>query len=169
LGSSLGNASTSCVFRANGFWEKPSPNIARELHRNGCLLNTFVMCARAGVFLELLRLAAPDVMRAFASLSVPPSREMKTLGRIYWTLPTGDFSRQVLAACTDRLLVVRLEDAGWSDLGTEERVHAVMAREGAAGAEPHNLEAFHAWLSAYRKRLDEICDRPASASASSRS
>ena len=36
----------------------------------------------------------------------------------------GDFSKQVLSALPDRLAVLRLDNVGWSDLGTPERVMA---------------------------------------------
>ena len=86
------------VFRVNRFWEKPSLEVARRLLDRGCLWNTFVMIGRARTFLEMLREA----------------------------LPTGDFSKQVLSALPDRLAVLRLDNVGWSDLGTPERVMAAV-------------------------------------------
>ena len=45
--------------------------------------------------------------------------------KIYSSLASGDFSKQVLSAFPDRLTVLRLDNVGWSDLGTPERVMAV--------------------------------------------
>jgi len=127
-GLRVGQTATTSLFRVNRFWEKPPRSVADKLHKNGCLLNTFVMMARAGTYMELLRLAIPDVLRAFAPLAEPAPGELQIARRVYRTLVSGDFSHQVLAACPDRLLVLRLADAGWSDLGTEARVDAVRAR-----------------------------------------
>jgi mannose-1-phosphate guanylyltransferase len=127
-GLRVGRTATTSLFRVNRFWEKPPRSVADKLHKNGCLLNTFVMMARAGTYMELLRLAIPDVLRAFAPLAEPAPGELQIARRVYRTLVSGDFSHQVLAACPDRLLVLRLADAGWSDLGTEARVDAVRAR-----------------------------------------
>lgn len=147
------------LFRVKRFQEKPSRSVADKLHKNGCLLNTFVMMAHVGTFLELIRSAIPDVLRVFSPLTEESSGETKIAQFVYKKLAAGDFSHQVLAACADRLLVLRLADAGWSDLGTEDRVNAVRARcFAAASAEPRTLEAFHAWLAAYRKRLKDACE-----------
>jgi hypothetical protein len=137
------------------------------------LLNTFVMVGHVKTFMELLRLAIPDALGAFSPLVQPRSDERKIASRIYSKLIPGDFSHQVLSACASRLLVLRLADAGWSDLGTEERVNAVVARRRtgaahnltAAASEPQSLQAFHAWLEAYKKTLDEDCERSASQAA----
>jgi mannose-1-phosphate guanylyltransferase len=156
-GSCVRHDSTTSLFRVNRFWEKPSRSVADKLHRNGCLLNTFVMMARAETYMDLLRLTIPEVVRAFALLAEPAPGELEIARRVYRTLVSGDFSHQVLAACAGRLLVLRLADAGWSDLGTEDRVDTVRARHHVhPDAEPRTLEAFHAWLDAYRKRLNDV-------------
>jgi hypothetical protein len=41
-----------------------------------------------------------------------------------------DFSHQVLSRCSERLLVLSLGQAGWSDFGKPERVLAMLARKG---------------------------------------
>jgi mannose-1-phosphate guanylyltransferase len=138
-GPCAGRSATASLFRVNRFWEKPSRSIADKLHRNGCLLNTFVMVGHVKTFMELLRLAIPDALGAFSPLAQPHSDERKIASRIYSKLIPGDFSHQVLSACASRLLVLRLADAGWSDLGTEERVNAVAARQHTGAA--HNQTA----------------------------
>ena len=169
-GLCVGHASTTSLFRVNRFWEKPSPSVANELHKNGCLLNTFVMMAYAGTFLELIRSAIPEMLRAFAPLAEQSSGGTKIAQRVYKRLLSGDFSHQVLTACADRLLVLRLAEAGWSDLGTEERVEAVRVRYRVhPDAEPRTLEAFHVWLAAYRKRLNDLSERATERSSAARS
>lgn len=172
-GLCVGRSPTTSLFRVNRFWEKPSHSVADKLHRKGCLLNTFVMIGHVKTFMELVRMAIPDVLDAFSPLAQPRSDEAKAASRIYSRLNPGDFSHQVLSACASRLLVLRLADAGWSDLGTEERVNAIAARRPAGAAhnlavsssEPQNLQAFHAWLEAYKKNLSEVCERSASQAA----
>lgn len=160
-GKCVGGDEGPSIFRVSRFREKPTPDLAVELRNGGCLLNTFVMVGKAQAFMGLLESAVPYLVRTFAPLAQKHFREMGMLRRIYQNLPTGDFSHQVLAACADRLLVIRLaENAGWSDLGTEERVRTVASQSGAG---PQNLEAFRTWLAAYRKRLDEVCHRSSSA------
>jgi mannose-1-phosphate guanylyltransferase len=91
------------VFRVNRFWEKPSLDVARGLLDRGCLWNTFVMIGRVKTFVGMLRDVIPN--------EVPIS---------------GDFSTQVLSALPERLAVLRLDNVGWSDLGTPERVMAAV-------------------------------------------
>ena len=165
-GLCMGRSSTTSLFRVNRFYEKPSRSVADKLHRNGCLLNTFVMTGYVRTFIELLQSTVPDVLKAFAPLARECPDERKVASHVYGKLIPGDFSHQVLSACTNRLLVLRLADAGWSDLGTEDRVKAVTSRQNSvaahkaagSGSEPQTLEAFHAWLEAYRKRLNDVCE-----------
>lgn len=170
-GSCVMRTAATSLFGVNRFWEKPSQAVAGELQKKGCLLNTFVMMAHVRTFMELLRLAIPDVLRSFALIASDAPGERKIARYVYERLTYGDFSHQVLTACANRLLVLRLAEAGWSDLGTEDRVKAVFARydglvrtvhsSQAQKAEPHTLEAFHAWLAAYRKRLRAAGEGPA--------
>ena len=77
----------------------------------------------------------PNLLRAFDPIAdlANIESEAKAVRRLYKTLVPVDFSQQVLSASTDRLIVLRLRDAGWSDLGKPERVFATLAR---AGIEP---------------------------------
>jgi hypothetical protein len=45
-------------------------------------------------------------------------------------LPAGDFSRDILAHQSHRLLVLRDQTSGWADLGGPGRVLATLARDG---------------------------------------
>jgi mannose-1-phosphate guanylyltransferase len=113
------------VFRVNRFWEKPSLEVARGLMDRGCLWNTFVMIGRVRAFLEMLRQSIPDAFRAFS-----PAVHGSDWDRIYHDLTSGDFSKQVLSALPERLAVLRLDNVGWSDLGTPERVMSAWTRLG---------------------------------------
>jgi len=171
-GSRTQQTSSSAPFHVSRFLEKPSPSLARDLHRAGCLLNTFVMMGRARTFIELCDRAAPGLLQVLAPLSaeLPPARERKTALSLYRKLAPYDFSHHVLAKSADRLLVVPLEGEWWSDLGTEGRVHAVLARLRLAKAAGHenlnrgdlnNSEVFRDWLANYRKHLGDFRHPPA--------
>jgi mannose-1-phosphate guanylyltransferase len=113
------------LFRVSRFWEKPSAEIACGLLDRGCLWNTFVMIGRVRTFLAALKQAVPNVFRAFEPR---PERLAGSFDadKIYSSLASGDFSKQVLSAFPDRLAVLRLDNVGWSDLGTPERVMAAV-------------------------------------------
>jgi hypothetical protein len=49
---------------------------------------------------------------------------------VYDSIGPSDFSRDVLAASTERLAVVGPLEAGWTDLGEPHRVLAAMANRG---------------------------------------
>ncbi len=113
------------------FWEKPSPPHAGDLLRRGCLWNTFVMVGRAQAFRDALCATVPGLARAFESaLDRKPAFDPEIAGHLYNRLPSVDFSRQVLSVSTDRLLVLKMARAGWSDLGKPERVMETLERAG---------------------------------------
>jgi mannose-1-phosphate guanylyltransferase len=133
------SVSVSCnfeepLFRVRRFWEKPPSNVARVLFHRGCLWNTFVMIGRAKAFLAILRSSVPNILRDFEPAVAQSAFESSCINRLYERLALGDFSRQVLSACTHRLAVLRLGNVGWSDLGTPQRLIATMSR---AGITPH--------------------------------
>ena len=126
-GASLDSPFTDCA-RVNRFWEKPAAQVARRLHEQGCFWNTFVMVGRAAAFLECIESAVPDLWRAFQRTD--PQTEEEDLRRLYQEVPSVDFSHQVLSACSERLLVLRLGNTGWSDFGKPERVMTTLAMAG---------------------------------------
>lgn len=115
------------------FWEKPSLEIAMELLNQGCLWNTFVMVGSAGAFLGMIRQASPVFYDAFeaAFTSVGLELEEQKMQLVYDTLGTADFSKEVLALSTERLLVASCGEVGWSDLGEPRRFIEALADNGA--------------------------------------
>jgi mannose-1-phosphate guanylyltransferase len=123
------------IFRVSRFWEKPSAELASGLLERGCLWNTFVMIGRVRTFLEALKESVPTVFRAFQPLleknsAELPGRAHDLVGKAYTGVSSGDFSKQVLSALPDRLAVLRLDNVGWSDLGTPERLMETWSRFG---------------------------------------
>jgi mannose-1-phosphate guanylyltransferase len=142
------------VFRVDRFWEKPCAATAHELLSRGCLWNTFVIAGRARTFLMIVESTIPHALRSFQPIADSRSgeTEMERAAAVYESLPAGDFSRDVLTHCPDSLAVLRMDGAGWGDLGTPEGVLAAMQRT--SPAPPPN--SFGSWLAAYRNRLEEV-------------
>jgi mannose-1-phosphate guanylyltransferase len=142
------------VFRVDRFWEKPSAATARELLRRGCLWNTFVIAGRARTFLKVVESTTPHALGSFQPIADSRSGETETerAAAVYESLPAGDFSRDVLAHCPGSLAVLRMDGAGWGDLGTPEGVLAAMQRTAPAPLP----NSFGSWLAAYRNRLEEV-------------
>jgi mannose-1-phosphate guanylyltransferase len=111
------------LYRVNRFWEKPALPQARALLQSGCLWNTFVTIGSAAAFLELVSCEVPDVV-----LSVTRALAAKDLARAYARLRSIDFSRDILAHQTKRLLVLRDSGSGWADLGSPSRVLGLLAK-----------------------------------------
>jgi mannose-1-phosphate guanylyltransferase len=89
----------------------------------GALLNSFIFVARAATLLFLYRRVMPEVLRRFLPrLTRPDGWARGVLRRLYRTLPSRDFSRELLERCTDHLAVVPVPPCGWSDLGTPARL-----------------------------------------------
>jgi mannose-1-phosphate guanylyltransferase len=109
----------------NRFWEKPPLHQARALLSRGCLWNTFVTAGRAATFLEMLCSQVPE-----AVLAISRAMADNALDVAYPSLDTMDFSRDVLANLSHRLLVLRDQSSGWADLGSPARVIETLSRNG---------------------------------------
>jgi mannose-1-phosphate guanylyltransferase len=105
------------------FCEKPPAALAERLLRSGALWNTFIMAGAAQRFWALGAVHMPAAMTLFDMYraAVDGSGEAAALEAIYQQMPPSDFSRDVLQKAT-ALRAVPLEECGWSDWGTPERV-----------------------------------------------
>jgi mannose-1-phosphate guanylyltransferase len=124
-GTAILEAMARPLYRVRHFLEKPPLHHARALMRRGCLWNTFVTIGRASAFLDAFCSELPEVILALTR-AVADS----TLEPTFNCLPTLDFSRDVLAHQTHRLLVLRDQMSGWADLGSPVRVLDTLARNG---------------------------------------
>ena len=102
------------------FWEKPNLEEARALQKSGCLWNTFVMIGSGDAFLALLAATVPHLL-AIGDWFSAPDRD-----RIYREIEPIDFSREVLSAAPERLLVLRDGPSGWTDFGNPQRALDVL-------------------------------------------
>jgi mannose-1-phosphate guanylyltransferase len=118
------------ITRVRKFWEKPSSKLATSLMERGCLWNSFVMVGSVAALLKLTRVAMPELYAAFAAVTptFTTANEHRELATLYSHLADSNFSHQVLAARPQDLMVMRVGDVGWSDLGEPNRVLSALAR-----------------------------------------
>jgi mannose-1-phosphate guanylyltransferase len=111
------------------FWEKPTPELARDLMKRGCLWNSFVMVGRVSAFLAMIRRAVPELFTRFSAIksALNTSKEKRVIRELYSRLGDVNFSQHVLAASPESLAVLRVRGLTWSDLGRPQRVLSTMA------------------------------------------
>lgn len=80
------------------FWEKPSPDVARNLVSHGCVWNTFVMVGTLRAFLGLVHETVPGLYHAFEPMICGESTDDGALESVYDSIPSADFSKLVLSA-----------------------------------------------------------------------
>jgi mannose-1-phosphate guanylyltransferase len=120
------------ITRVSRFWEKPSLALANSLMTRGCLWNSFVMVGRVEALLRMTQAALPEMYAAFAATAqtFETAVEHKALAQLYSHTEDSNFSHQVLAVRPEDLMVMRVGDVGWSDLGEPNRVLSTLARSG---------------------------------------
>jgi mannose-1-phosphate guanylyltransferase len=124
----LNPARPSTAYAVQRFHEKPSQAEAVELLERRCLWNTFVLIGHVGAFEELLLNAPPEIGESFSALTrVADADESRAVRGWYDAVPLSDFSRDVLTRQPERLGVIQLFGAGWTDLGQPSRVLDVLA------------------------------------------
>ena len=130
------------VFPIRRFWEKPSAKLAQSLRDRGCLWNSFVMVGWASTFQSLVADALPGLVSAFAPIraALGTPGEAAAVERIYTNLPSTNFSEEVLARRPERLLVMRMKNLDWSDLGNPTRALASFRNSSAPPAWLARLE-----------------------------
>jgi mannose-1-phosphate guanylyltransferase len=107
------------------FAEKPTPERARELIREGALWNTFIFAGTVRALLNLFEghfAATIKDMRRVLDLAQSELAGPVALGALYADLESQDFSRDVLERHEQMLQVLRVPSCGWTDLGTPKRV-----------------------------------------------
>jgi mannose-1-phosphate guanylyltransferase len=139
LGTEVETAGRGTLFGVARFWEKPPLPMAKVLFTLNCLWNTFVMVGRVRALLGMLRAATPELCGSFPHYETMPGH--LDLERIYRTLGSVDFSRDVLARSCSRLAVLDTGPVGWSDLGEPERVVRLVAE----------LDSKCDWLNTWRR------------------
>ncbi len=111
--------------RVSFFVEKPARPLATRLMAAGALWNTMVLVARVSTLLDLHRRHIPAATAAFEAA---PFAGLNTcqdvIDRLYLALPPADLSHDVLARARDLRCLAIGPQAGWTDLGTPDRLSA---------------------------------------------
>jgi len=112
------------------FVEKPPEPRASALFEEGALFNTMVLLGRAGVLLSLFGELCPAATgRLQRACAVRGPARGAALAAAYRRVQPVDFSADVLTRGASRLAVLAWpEDAGWTDLGTPERLMDFLAQ-----------------------------------------
>jgi mannose-1-phosphate guanylyltransferase len=103
------------------FVEKPPPGPLGEMVRDGALINSFMLVARAQALLAIIGRLRPEVLDALRQ-AARSARTGPASWSLYENLPSCDLSRDVLERAVSFLSVMRVPQCGWSDLGTPERL-----------------------------------------------
>ena len=126
--------------RVARFREKPSPATAAALFEQGALLNSFILVAGGRFLLDLFETALPQLWRSFQPV-FDQARDSSRLGRnldhLYDSVPTLDFSKDLLEQAAGSLWVHTVPACGWLDLGTPERLSGHLISQGQQPADGH--------------------------------
>lgn len=113
------------------FVEKPTAAVAQGLIDSGALWNGFFVAAPARTLLQMFTTRFPQIVTAMQAVIEQGQYSLETrdaANELYRTLPTIDFSRQVLQDGESALRVLRVQPCGWSDLGTPKRLAETLRR-----------------------------------------
>jgi mannose-1-phosphate guanylyltransferase len=128
----------NCPYRVASFREKPDACTAASLLKHGGLLNTFIIVADNRCLLALFKDKAADLWHRFERTVVNGSAESwppDDLADLYRSIPSMDFSRDILEGAAERLWVYPVPSCGWTDLGTPQRLSEYLVqRQGRVSA-----------------------------------
>ena len=126
----LAELSTGAIQVVKQFWEKPSLARASAFLRAGHLWNTSVVVAKVATLIQVGWQALPELSDRLAHIEpvVGTPDEADAVRQAYELMARANFSRDVLERCPDGLVVSRLPDVVWSDLGSPDRVMKALTR-----------------------------------------
>lgn len=113
------------------FVEKPGPEIARKLMAAGGMWNAFLVATKGAALVRLFERHMPELhapLAALPQLWTPGAR--RPIER-FESLPSRDFSHDLLTPAAAGLRVIRVPACGWTDLGTPTRLFEWLASHGA--------------------------------------
>jgi mannose-1-phosphate guanylyltransferase len=114
------------------FLEKPKPQRAYQLIRDGALWNTMTIVFKLNTFLNLVRAVQPAIQRRFDRLlsAIDSPGERQAIESLYRELEPMNFSTAImepLAEChRERLAVLAVRQVLWSDWGSPERIRQTL-------------------------------------------
>ncbi len=112
------------VWSVRSFLEKPTLVQAQAAMDSGALWNTFVLVGKVERLWKLGQAYLPEMMALFERLSdaVGSDREGEVLDSIYASMPTCNFSSDLLQRAPEHIAVATMDDVLWSDWGSPERI-----------------------------------------------
>lgn len=118
------------------FLEKPPQEEAADLFRAGCLWNMFVFAARVSALVEAGRICVPLLHDRLSrmELFLGTHHEPWAIRQACMLAPTANFSRSVLEDVALSMVVSKVPELTWCDLGTPERVARTLRRLGVSPA-----------------------------------
>jgi mannose-1-phosphate guanylyltransferase len=123
--SSRGGGASRPVER---FLEKPPPRTARQILAEGALVNSFTFAAASETLVRLYARTAFDLLFSFmASRDLRDPTSTRWMLDLYEELEVWDLSHDVLERAPEELAVLRVDDCGWADLGTPDRLERHLA------------------------------------------
>lgn len=103
--------------RVGSFVEKPPREVAEALLEQRALWNSFMLVGNLSAFFKLYERSCPELLSRFSS-----DLASEDLDALYETLPTVDFSHDLMEQNAEHLRVYPVPACGWSDLGTPEKI-----------------------------------------------
>jgi mannose-1-phosphate guanylyltransferase len=123
----------NCPHRVASFREKPDACTVASLLKQGALLNTFIIVADSRCLLTLFKERTPQLWGPFDQTLVgrtTGSRQRAELVDLYHSIPSLDFSKDLLEEAAEKLWVYPVPSCGWTDLGTPKRLSDHLIRHG---------------------------------------
>jgi mannose-1-phosphate guanylyltransferase len=117
------------VREVRGFVEKPPDAQLAEVAQAGGQWNTLVLIANVQTLWEAGRQCIPEVVVPLERHAggIGTSRERQILMNLYRTMPTRNFSSDLLSLIPRQLTMMELTGVYWSDWGRPERIQETMA------------------------------------------
>ena len=111
------------------FVEKPQDSQLEEIALGGGQWNTLILIANIQTLWEAGRQCIPEVVMPIETHGngIGTSHERQILMNLYRTMPTRNFSSDLLSLIPQQLTMMELTGVYWSDWGRPERIRETMA------------------------------------------
>ncbi|WNM62530.1 sugar phosphate nucleotidyltransferase [Candidatus Nitrospira neomarina] len=153
-GHCLPNSGVSRVREVRRFVEKPQGAQLEDIALSGGQWNTLVLIANIQTLWEAGRQCIPEVVIPFEEHAggIGTSSEHQQLLHLYRTMPTRNFSSDLLSLIPQQLHMMDLTGVYWSDWGRPERIEetiACMRRRELCGVDSESVD--QAWMTSRQK------------------
>jgi mannose-1-phosphate guanylyltransferase len=123
-GPELWQSGSSLARSVRLFVEKPSRADAIKIKTSGGLWNTMIIAAKVRTLWQLGLQRFPEILAYFERLrdAIGTPHERSVVDAIYESMPSRNFSSDLLAQATNQVAVMPAEGILWSDWGRVERI-----------------------------------------------